>query len=97
MRNIMHDWPDEKCLLILGNLKSAMADESVILIDEMILPEKGTHWRAAQLDITMLSCLAALERSKNQWHALIEAAGLKIAKVYTYTDELQDSIIVVTK
>ncbi|MCJ1355674.1 MAG: hypothetical protein MMC33_005666 [Icmadophila ericetorum] len=97
MRNIMHDWPDEKCLLILGNLKSAMTDESVILIDEMILPEKGTHWRAAQLDITMMSCLAALERSKNQWHTLIEAAGLKIAKVYTYTEELQDSIIVVTK
>ena len=71
-----------------------MNEDSVILIDEMIILSKDAHWRATQLDMAMITCLAALERSEKQWYALLEAAGLKILKIYTYTEELQDSIIV---
>ncbi len=90
----MHDWPDEQCIQILQNIIPAMGTESMILIDEMIVPSYGAHWRATQLDMTVMSTLAALERRKTQWHDLFLAAGLRIVDIYTYTEELQDSIIV---
>jgi demethylsterigmatocystin 6-O-methyltransferase len=36
MRNILHDYPDGKCVSMLRNIMAAMGPESVILIDEMI-------------------------------------------------------------
>lgn len=90
----MHDWPDEQCVQILQNIIPAMGTESMILIDEMIIPSSGAHWRATQLDMTVMSSLAALERRKTQWQYLLHAAGLRIVDIYTYTEELQDSIIV---
>ena len=94
MRNILHDYPDDKCKVILQLTKEAMGADSFILIDEMVLPDQRIHWQAAQLDIAMMSSLSAMERTKKQWYKLLESAGLKIVQICTYTEELQDSIIV---
>ena len=93
-RNIMHDYPNDKCRTILENTISAMDKNSVILIDEMILPNQGINWQQGQLDIAMMSALAAMERSIGQWESLLDSAGLKIVKIFPYTEELQDSIMV---
>lgn len=55
----MHDWPDRQCIQILQNIIPAMNKDSKILIDEMIVPSYGAHWRATQLDMTMMSSLVA--------------------------------------
>ena len=94
LRNIMHDYPDEKCILILQQIVKAMDSESVILIDDMIIPPQDASWRATQLDILMMASLAGVERTEKQWHALLEMAGLKVRQICTYTPELRDSIIV---
>ena len=94
MRNIMHDYPDEKCILILQQIQSAMTADSVILIDEMVLPNKGAHWLAATLDLMVMSTLGAMERSESQWRDLLDKAGFRIKDVFTYTEELRDSVIV---
>ena len=94
LRKIMHDYPDEKCIVILRRLVEAMNDNSVILIDDMILPIKGTHWRAAQVDLAMMASLAGMERSETQWMSLLSAVGLQVRKTYTYNSDLGDSIIV---
>lgn len=93
MRNIIHDYPDDKAVIILKNTIAALAPDSVILIDDMVLPNSGAHWQATQLDLTMMTALASMERTQEQWCALTEKAGLKINKIYTYTATLQDSII----
>lgn len=84
LRHILHDWPDDKCLLILENLKAVMAPNSVILIDEMVLPNTGTHWQAAQMDMIMMINLAARERSEKEWYALLDHAGLQLKNIWTY-------------
>lgn len=71
-----------------------MEKDSVILIDEMALPDVKVHWQASQLDIFMMLSLGAMERTVTQWHILLESVGLKIVKIHTYTDLLKDSIIV---
>ncbi|GLA91908.1 hypothetical protein AtubIFM57143_006561 [Aspergillus tubingensis] len=93
LRNILHDWPDHKCVEILQNIKDAMAPDSYILIDDMVLPNVGVHWQQAQLDMLMMAALGARERTQEQWNQLLQSAGLKINQVHTYTESLQDSII----
>lgn len=94
MRNIMHDYPDDKCIAILHQLRSAMTPDSVVLIDEMVLPNQGAHWLAATLDLMVMSSLGAMERSEKQWRDLLDAAGFRIKEIFTYTEELRDSVIV---
>lgn len=93
MRNIMHDWPDHKALEILKHIKDAMQSDSVLLIDDMVLPDTGAHWQATQLDMLMMVALAARERTHAQWEELIKSAGFKINRIYQYTSSLGDSII----
>ncbi|KAK9444222.1 O-methyltransferase B [Metarhizium brunneum] len=93
MRNIIHDYADDKAIVILKNTITAMAPDSVILIDDMVLPDCGVPWQATQIDLVMMSTLASQERTHEQWFSLLSKAGLKINKIYTYTASLQDSII----
>lgn len=97
LRNILHDWPDYKVKKILTNIQAGMTDNSVILIDEMVLPEKGSSWRSTGLDITMLACLAAVERSESEWVRLIDDSGLKIIKKVQYTVQCNDCILVLQR
>ena len=97
MRNIIHDYPDEKASLIFKNTAAALAPGSMILVDDMVVPNKGAHFHTTQLDLTMMSSLASIERTHEQWYSLVEQAGLKINKIYTYTLSLQDSIIEIVK
>lgn len=74
-----------------------MTENSVILIDEMVLPEKGSPWRAAALDMEMLACLAATERSESDWLRVIDDSGLKIVKKVQYTVQCNDCILVLQR
>lgn len=94
LRNVIHDYPDEKAIVILKNLAAALAEDSVILIDDMVIPDVGAHCHATQLDIALMAGLASTERTREAWYKLIEKAGLKINQIYTYTASLRDSIIV---
>ncbi|KAI1323729.1 S-adenosyl-L-methionine-dependent methyltransferase [Xylariaceae sp. FL0255] len=94
MRNVLHDWPEHKCVEILNNIKPAMTSDSRILIDEMVVPEVAAPWRSTQLDLTMGSAYAAAERTLPEWEALVEKAGLKIPEVRKCADQDSHSIIV---
>ena len=93
MRHIIHDYPDERALPILKNTIAALSSDSVILIDEMVLPNMGVHRYATQIDLVMMASLASMERTREQWDSLLEKAGLKITKIYTYKASLGNSII----
>ncbi|RAK76755.1 S-adenosyl-L-methionine-dependent methyltransferase [Aspergillus fijiensis CBS 313.89] len=92
-RNIFHDWPDNKARTILQNTIEAMAEDSIILVDDMVLLNAGVHWQAAQLDILMMTMLAARERTQEQWDQLLQSAELKATSIQTYTASLEDSVI----
>lgn len=95
LRYIMHDYPDDKCLVILRNIKSAMARDSVIVIDDMIIPNKGAHPHATDKDIAMMVNFAAMERTEKQWNALFATAGLKVVRAATYNETSGEGVQVV--
>ncbi|KAI1848708.1 hypothetical protein JX266_005567 [Neoarthrinium moseri] len=97
LRNVLHDWPDDKCVEILKQLSAVLGPSSQILIDEMVLPNTGVPWEAATIDLTMMSSLGSRERTLKEWYALLDAAGLKALRIDTYTPRRQDSIIQVVQ
>lgn len=93
MREVVHDWPNDNCKEILRGTRAAMTGTSVLLIDEMVFPERGAPWRATALDVTMMSCLAAIERSDYEWRILLDEADFKIVDMRKYTDECTHAVI----
>lgn len=93
LRNIIHDWQDDKAIAILSQARKALGPESQVLIDDIVLPNAGVHWQAASVDLIMMSSFSSRERTIDEWHALLDAAGLRILKVHTYLPRRQDSII----
>lgn len=92
-RHVLHDWPDSKAEVILKRVVEAMDKESVLLIDEKVLPDVGASNSAAGLDLLMMTIFAAQERSEKDWRALLGRAGLRIEYIFRYNEDVGDSII----
>ena len=72
----------------------AMDKESLILLDEMVLPNRDVDWWATQTDMTMFAAFGSMERTEGQWRKLIESVGLRVRSILTYTDGFRLSVIV---
>lgn len=70
-----------------------MTAQSVILINDMILPEKEVPTFAASLDLVMLAAFGGRERTLKEWVKLVGDVGLVIKEYITYNYELCHSII----
>ncbi|KAH8601754.1 O-methyl transferase B [Bisporella sp. PMI_857] len=74
-----------------------MSADSVLVIDELVVPNKGAHEHATQFDLTVLSGLSSIERTNKQWDSLLESAGFKILQKKTYAPTSESVIVVVPK
>ena len=93
MKNIIHDHPDTKALEILQRVKEAMGPQSVLFIDEVVMPNTGASVMATQLDITMLAIFGALERTESDWYKLLGRAGFEVREIHAYDPEVGYSIL----
>lgn len=79
---VSHDWPDEDCARIFGNVKGAMKrGYSRLLIYEIVLPARGATSLMTSLDLQMMNVLSALERTEDRWKTLLEGCGLRIVGI----------------
>jgi hypothetical protein len=93
LRYIFHDWPDDECVTILKHIASAMQPGySKLLIFEWVLPAKNVPLYPALLDINMMALLNGMERTEEQWTALLSQAGLKIVKFWSVGSESEGLI-----
>ena len=97
MRAVLHDWPDHNCREILQNIIPSMGSDSVILLDEMVLPDSGVHYQSAQIDLTMMAAVASIERTESMWIDLLDSVDLKIEKALTYTPSVYETIMTVVR
>jgi demethylsterigmatocystin 6-O-methyltransferase len=93
LRHIMHDWPDEDCIRILKNIIPAMSPDSIILIDDVVLPETKVPWQVSMMVLAMMAALGGTERTEGDWESLLDQAGLKIAHITRYDDVKFHSIV----
>ena len=64
--NILDDNTDDKSRAILWHIVDVMTDDSVILVDDVVIPDTEPYWQATQMDVIMMSMLAWLERTREQ-------------------------------
>lgn len=57
LRNIFHAWGDSTCKQILINAKEGLSEDSVLLIDEIVLPERDATTQGAQHDVEVMVCV----------------------------------------
>ena len=93
MRAVLHNHPAHKVRQLLENTKAAMGPDSVLLVDEMVLPEVGVNFNAASIDMTMLSTFASMERTEAQWRETFQDAGLVLMRSYTYNTLSYESVM----
>lgn len=94
---ILHDYPDDKATALMQITAEAMAPDSVLIIDELVIPNKGAHGHATQFDLTMLASLSSIERTEKQWKALIDGAGFEILELKSYAPTGESIIAVKPK
>ncbi|KAJ4347126.1 uncharacterized protein N0V89_011064 [Didymosphaeria variabile] len=80
---VLHDWPDESCRKMLSQLVPAMQKgHSKILLNEIVVPDVGAQWFSTSVDMLMLMCHSAQERTEGMWRDLLESVGLRISKIW---------------
>ena len=85
MHSVLHNWPDSKAWDILTSLKPGLTrGYSKLLIFDNVIPDQGAHWLSTSLDMVMMSILSAIERTEQDWRTLLESAGFKVVKIWTY-------------
>lgn len=83
LRNILHEWPDKQVREILANIKTAMNKDSILLINENVLPETDVPLYPAMLDLSMMAIFSSLGRTQSQFKELLVSAGFKLLQVWT--------------
>ncbi|KAB5560189.1 putative hydroxyindole O-methyltransferase [Coniochaeta sp. 2T2.1] len=84
LHSVLHDWDDEDCVRILENLKPAVKrGYSRVLINEIVVPDKGATWPVTSMDQLVFVLGALRERTETDWRAILERAGYRITQVYT--------------
>ena len=81
MKHIIHDWEDERALIILKNCHRAITRNGKLLVVEIVIPEGNTPSLGKLLDLEMLLFLHSYERTEAEYRALFERAGFKLTKI----------------
>ena len=97
LRHVLHNWPDDKCVEILKAIVPAMGPLSCVVVDEMVLPDRGVPWQTAYLDIAMMISMGGTERTRREYEGLLDRAGLRLTHVHQYDATMLSAIFAVPK
>ncbi|KAI1400582.1 S-adenosyl-L-methionine-dependent methyltransferase [Hypoxylon fuscum] len=97
LRSVLRNWPDHYSRTILGHVRDAMDEHSLLLIDELVLPNCGAHRYETQLDLTMLAMLNAEARTETHWKELLAEVGLAVKTIVFYEKEAREAVIIAKK
>jgi hypothetical protein len=85
LKNIIHDWNDERAVEILSTCQRAMHEQGKILLIERLLQARGAtslETLCADLDMLVLGGgHSARERTEAEYRRLCRAAGCELARV----------------
>ncbi len=81
LKHILHDWPDDDCVRLLGRVRDALPARGRVLVVEMVVPDTDSPHFSKVCDIEMLVSVGGRERSPTEFARLFAAAGLRMTKV----------------
>jgi hypothetical protein len=81
LKRILHDWSDEECVRILRCCREAMGHGARLLVVDAVIPAGNTAHPAKVMDILMMVFAKGRERTEQEFRALFEKAGLRLAGI----------------
>jgi O-methyltransferase domain/Dimerisation domain len=78
---VVHDWDDDLAIRILSNCRKAMTRNGRVLIVDMIVPETNSPSFSKLLDLNMMVMTGGRERTKAEFHALLDAADYRVTRI----------------
>lgn len=78
---IIHDWDDEKSIVILKNIHRAMNENGKLLLIEMVVTEGNQPDLSKFMDLNMLVMTGGRERTEAEFNALLASAGFRLTRV----------------
>lgn len=82
LKEVLHNWSDEQCRVILQNCRRVMDSSAVLLVcEQVVLPENNQGAFAKGLDLLMGLEQQGGERTQEEFRALFESAGFRLTKV----------------
>lgn len=95
LKSVIHDWDNEEAEKILKNCRSAMRDDSRLLIVEVLLQPGSQSVYANCMDVLMLAITGGKERTLASFTQMLENCGFVIERIYPTSTEF--SILEVKK
>jgi acetylserotonin N-methyltransferase len=73
---VLHDWTEEKIVMLLGRVHEYLSSGGAVLIAEKLLEEdkRGPLWAQMQ-NLNMLTCTEGKERTLSEYEALLRETG----------------------
>jgi hypothetical protein len=81
LKNVIHDWPDDDAVRILGNVRTAAGAGKNVLLVESVIPGHNREFPGKWLDLEMLVALAARERTAAEYGELLSRTGFHMTRV----------------
>jgi SAM-dependent methyltransferase len=86
LKNILHNWNDERGVRILGNCRQVMSANARLVLVEWIRPPRAgvtaMDQAIARTDLNMLVGMGGRERSQTEFDALLQSAGFEAARFH---------------
>jgi len=83
MRHIIHDWTDEQSVKILTNCRKVIPLDGRVLLVEFTVSDPNQASLGKDADMMMLTFPGGMERTAEEYRALFEQSGFRLAKVTT--------------
>jgi SAM-dependent methyltransferase len=77
LKSVIHNWADAEAVAILQACRRAIAPDGRVLVVERLLAPANEGAYAKFFDLHMLVALGAQERTREEFMALLDAAGLQ--------------------
>jgi AraC-like DNA-binding protein len=81
LKNIIHDWPDDKAVQILRNVRAAAGPRTTVLLVEFVIPNHNREFPGKWVDLEMMLNLGARERTAAEYRDLLSQAGFRMTRV----------------
>ncbi len=82
LKNIIHNWDDEKSAKLLQNIRKTMGAGGRLLIIEMVVPPGNAPSLAKLLDIQMMATMqGGKERTGKEFQTLLEQSGFTLTRI----------------
>jgi C-methyltransferase len=81
LKNIVHDWPDDRAQQILKTVRAATRDGATLLLVECVIPPHDRDFLAKWMDLEMLVENSGRERTGEEYKNLLQQSGFHMIRI----------------